>query len=908
LTTSLFIRSFSFVLFRPTPMPLRPVQQRSLGSIESDPRFVRAANALMHETKNLINSTLFAVRVFWFGLRADGSLKPKETPKPKTSEKAQERANKKAAEKEEKSKEAHDILLWAAEANARIKAWNQQNWDDYAEAHAKACPGGMGPPLKPLPDSKTLDLFLPELLEPPEADGSPCKAKRAKRDQILNMAVLGILIHDRPDAKGRVLYDALPGVAASETLQRVAKGFKTHQKAMRAWRKSDKKAGRPQPPGFMEKRERATMFFPSGSSFHFEKGLRGEKGNLRFGGMKVKKTGLLRTVFADYEQTDSLTPEDLKAFTDYDLQGKWDAIKQKNCTPDGARLAEIRLVPQKGGLSVKVEFVMNWDKPFKAGSFGERIYQTLNRIDPEMDPAKCNTEIIKLLFAMKAADLPVMAGADPGVNNLISVATTEGSEAIVISAAALERRVAWHDRRIEKQKTDLTTPRLRELQEKRTRGQEAERSRREAQAQIAAEKAKAEKDAKKAEKALSKKRAAKAKKDATRDEKAQQNELVAALMMAPLVAAAKAAALASPVSDDTLAQFGLDCAIEGDLGFPSETIGAEPERSSVEADGFEGLDAATRAETLAEMAEEEEALAADPTHALTPAEFTELKKGLSKIYKDPCLIAMHAKRAAAINDFLHKASKGLIQQLSARGVELLVLGHNSSWKNDANMNTAQNRRLYSVAHRAFYDMLAYKGLEASILVVEVEESYTSKVSFVMNEKMRKHYAEKTPEEKAADKIVREAKKEAAKNSLMQSIQKSVAQQEKEAEAAANNAARRSPASAVSSFLASTEGDCPPAQKASGELADAELASWVAMGVRKGHWFTSPDAKGHARVVHADVNGAFNILRKACPAFQFHDGLSLGFKIWWLNPKTGLSQRQLRREDGLRGPRDEWLDD
>jgi len=852
---------------------------------------------LMHETKNLVNSTLFVIRVFWFGLRADGSLKPKETPKPKTTEKAQERANKKAAEKAEKSKEAHDILLWAAEANSRIKAWNQQNWDDYAEAHAKACPGGMGPPLKPLPASKTLDLFLPELLEPPEADGSPSKAKRAKRDQILNMAVLGMLIKGRPDAKGRVLYDALPGVAASETLQRVAKGFKTHQKAMRAWHKSDKKAGRPRPPGFMEKHERATMFFPSGSSFGFDKGLVGPKSHLRFGGMKAKKMGLPRATFADYEQTDKLTDEDIKAFTDYDLQGKWDAIKQKNCTPDGARLAEIRLVPQKGGLSVKVEFAMNWDKPFKPGSFGERIYQMLNGIDPEMDPAKCNTEIIKLLFAMKAADLPVMAGADPGVNNLIAVATTDGSEAIVISAAALERRVAWHDRRIEKQKSDLTTPRLRELQEKRTRGQEAERLRREAQAQIAAEKAKAEKDAKKnakkAEKAaaaLSKKQAAKAKKDAARDEKAQQNELAAALMMAPLVAAAKAAALAAPVSDD----IGDASAAIGPESSAGAAVGAEPEKSSVEADGLEGLDAATRAETLAEMAEEEEALAADPTRALTPAEFAELKKGLSKIYKDPCLIAMHAKRAAAINDFLHKASKGLIQQLSARGVELLALGHNSSWKNDANMCTAQNRRLYSIAHRAFYDMLAYKGLEASILVIEIEESHTSKVSFVMNEKMRKHHAEKTPEEKAADKMVREAKKEAAKNSLMQAIQKSVAQQEKEAEAAANNAARRSPASAVSSLLASTEGDNPPAQKAFGELADAELAPWVAMGVRKGHWFTSPRAKGHARVVHADVNGAFNILRKACPAFQFHDGLSLGFKIWWLNPKTGLSQRQLRR--------------
>jgi len=73
------------------------------------------------------------------------------------------------------------------------------------------------------------------------------------------------------------------------------------------------------------------------------------------------------------------------------------------------------------------------------------------------------------------------------------------------------------------------------------------------------------------------------------------------------------------------------------------------------------------------------------------------------------------------------------------------------------------------------------------------------------------------------------------------------------------------------------------------------ASWVPEGQRKGHRFTSKNAKGRKRVIHADVNGAYNILRKACLAFEFHDGLSLGFRIWWLNPKTGLAQRQLRRE-------------
>ena len=35
-------------------------------------------------------------------------------------------------------------------------------------------------------------------------------------------------------------------------------------------------------------------------------------------------------------------------------------------------------------------------------------------------------------------------------------------------------------------------------------------------------------------------------------------------------------------------------------------------------------------------------------------------------------------------------------------------------------------------------------------------------------------------------------------------------------------------------------------------------------------------------LHADVNGAFNILRKAVPAFKAKRGLSPRFGLWWLS--------------------------
>ena len=37
-------------------------------------------------------------------------------------------------------------------------------------------------------------------------------------------------------------------------------------------------------------------------------------------------------------------------------------------------------------------------------------------------------------------------------------------------------------------------------------------------------------------------------------------------------------------------------------------------------------------------------------------------------------------------------------------------------------------------------------------------------------------------------------------------------------------------------------------------------------------------------LHADANGALNILRKALPAFGAHPGLSPRFALWWLSPR------------------------
>ena len=70
------------------------------------------------------------------------------------------------------------------------------------------------------------------------------------------------------------------------------------------------------------------------------------------------------------------------------------------------------------------------------------------------------------------------------------------------------------------------------------------------------------------------------------------------------------------------------------------------------------------------------------------------------------------------------------------------------------------------------------------------------------------------------------------------------------------------------------------------------------GRRKAHWFTIVDdcasprpPSGWARV-HADINGAFNIIRKVCLKFQWREHLTPSFELLWLSPRLGLSVMKL----------------
>ena len=69
-------------------------------------------------------------------------------------------------------------------------------------------------------------------------------------------------------------------------------------------------------------------------------------------------------------------------------------------------------------------------------------------------------------------------------------------------------------------------------------------------------------------------------------------------------------------------------------------------------------------------------------------------------------------------------------------IKVIVVGKNKGWKQEINNGAKNNRAMYNFPHAKFIEILKYKALLKDIVVIEVEESYTSKTSFIDNEELR----------------------------------------------------------------------------------------------------------------------------------------------------------------------------
>ena len=96
------------------------------------------------------------------------------------------------------------------------------------------------------------------------------------------------------------------------------------------------------------------------------------------------------------------------------------------------------------------------------------------------------------------------------------------------------------------------------------------------------------------------------------------------------------------------------------------------------------------------------------------------------------------KRNNKVTDYLHKASRLLVNQLVSQGITTLVIGKNKNMKQDINIGKVNNQNFVQLPIMLFADLMKYKCELEGIKVLFNEESYTSKCSFLDGEPICKH--------------------------------------------------------------------------------------------------------------------------------------------------------------------------
>jgi IS605 OrfB family transposase len=100
------------------------------------------------------------------------------------------------------------------------------------------------------------------------------------------------------------------------------------------------------------------------------------------------------------------------------------------------------------------------------------------------------------------------------------------------------------------------------------------------------------------------------------------------------------------------------------------------------------------------------------------------------VYVSRQLDLLTDKRHRQMADYLHVASRRVVDQLVRRRIGTLVVGKNDGWKQAISLGKRTNQNFVFVPHAWFVEMLRYKAELVGIHVVVTEESYTSQASFL----------------------------------------------------------------------------------------------------------------------------------------------------------------------------------
>ena len=87
-------------------------------------------------------------------------------------------------------------------------------------------------------------------------------------------------------------------------------------------------------------------------------------------------------------------------------------------------------------------------------------------------------------------------------------------------------------------------------------------------------------------------------------------------------------------------------------------------------------------------------------------------------------------RNQKVDNYLHHASRLIIDILTANLLGTLVIGKNAQWKTEIDLGKQTNQNFVSIPHARLIEMLEYKARLVGIKIIVQEESYTSRANFL----------------------------------------------------------------------------------------------------------------------------------------------------------------------------------
>ena len=108
-------------------------------------------------------------------------------------------------------------------------------------------------------------------------------------------------------------------------------------------------------------------------------------------------------------------------------------------------------------------------------------------------------------------------------------------------------------------------------------------------------------------------------------------------------------------------------------------------------------------------------------------------KGISNRIK-----SLTIKRNNKINDYLHHASKTIINYCIVYNIGTIVIGHNKNRKQEVDIGKINNQKFVQIPFNKLIQQIQYKAENIGIECIVAEESYTSKTDHLVLEEMCHH--------------------------------------------------------------------------------------------------------------------------------------------------------------------------